>query len=296
MNETAALSGGGSVSKTTRRGPHAPRGAEGESPGITGAALARRCWSAGRKRASAARPSSELRRPWSLPDDPSIVRGDRRVSRGRRSGSTDISRGPLRRAAFHIVLVCHENRGLTRPLRDVTRRVAKAGLRRDRGGSALARRRTARHDFDALPGILARRLPRARAGFQERPRVPRARCLRGGTASDDGLLLTARVTWRVAAGVPDLRVACLFTASRPGGDCARSFGAACSRSTAGSTTASTRTSGIPGGDGQARQDFRKIVYPDVDPRFPQRYRRALQRRCSEGRVGEALAVVRQIPA
>src|SRR5207244_47668 len=61
---------------------------------------------------------------------------------------------PDKPGACPIVLVCHENRGLTRHIEDVTRRLAKAGyvgfavdlLSREGG--------TNRQSFDAIPGLL----------------------------------------------------------------------------------------------------------------------------------------------
>jgi len=77
--------------------PHAPRGLKAIA-GITGTAA--RGADAGGAGASRRRPARFLRarRPWSLPDDPSIVAGIAEFQG--RSALDGTSRGPLRRAAF----------------------------------------------------------------------------------------------------------------------------------------------------------------------------------------------------
>src|SRR5947207_204919 len=91
--------------------------------------------------------------PLVAPDDPSIVAGIAEFpGEGVRLDGYLARPGGTGRHA--IVLVCHENRGLTRHIEDVARRVAKAGyvglavdlLSREGG--------TPQPDVDAIPGIL----------------------------------------------------------------------------------------------------------------------------------------------
>jgi carboxymethylenebutenolidase len=85
------------------------------------------------------------------------------------------------------VLVCHENRGLTRHIEDVTRRVTKAGyvglavdlLSREGG--------TAKQDFDAIPGILGR-APAARHVQDFRSGLAHARSLSAARGDRAGMV------------------------------------------------------------------------------------------------------------
>jgi carboxymethylenebutenolidase len=119
---------------------------------------------------------------------------------------------PAKGGRSPIVLVCHENRGLTPHIEDVTRRLAKAGyvgmavdlLSREGG--------TAKHDFDAIPGILSKAAPERHvqdfaSGLAFAKSQPYARADRAGMT---GFCFGGGVTWRVAAGVPELRAAVPF--------------------------------------------------------------------------------------
>jgi carboxymethylenebutenolidase len=119
---------------------------------------------------------------------------------------------PKQSGRFPIVLVCHENRGLTRHIEDVTRRAAKAGylglavdlLSREGG--------TAKHEFDAIPGILGRAAPERhvqdfQSGLAHAKSQPFASGDRVGMV---GFCFGGAVTWRVAAAVRDLRAAVPF--------------------------------------------------------------------------------------
>ncbi len=140
--------------------------------GITGAALAAQMLEA-RAQTPPAGKSLANSAPLVAPDDPSIVAGIAEFpGEGvRLSGYLARPAGTVRHA---VVLVCHENRGLTRHIEDVARRVAKAGYvgLRARSGPALARRRdrqarVRRDSRDPRQG--GPRTPRA--GFQEWARV-----------------------------------------------------------------------------------------------------------------------------
>src|SRR5256885_11127274 len=122
--------------------------------GITGTALAAQMLEARAQAAPAAKVSASSA-PLVMPDDPWIVAGIAEFP-GEGVRLDGYLARPAQTGRFPIVLVCHENRGLTRHIEDVTRRVAKAGyvglavdlLSREGG--------TAKHDFDANPGILGR--------------------------------------------------------------------------------------------------------------------------------------------
>ncbi len=125
--------------------------------GVTGAMLAAQILEAHAQGAPTAKaPSGSA--PLVAPDDPSIVAGVAEFP-GVGARLAGYLARPAKPGSFPIVLVCHENRGLTRHIEDVARRVAKAGyvglavdlLSREGG--------TAKHGFDAIPGILGKAAP-----------------------------------------------------------------------------------------------------------------------------------------
>jgi carboxymethylenebutenolidase len=119
---------------------------------------------------------------------------------------------PSKAGTFPIVLVCHENRGLTAHIEDVTRRAAKAGytalavdlLSREGG--------TAKHTYDDVPGVLGKAPPERHvqdflSGLAHVRTLPSARADRVGMT---GFCFGGGMTWRVAAALPDLRAAVPF--------------------------------------------------------------------------------------
>src|SRR5207245_7236265 len=93
--------------------------------GITGAALAAQMLEARAQVAPAGKaPAGSA--PLVAPDDPSIVAGIAEFP-GEGVRLDGYLARPAQSGRFPVVLVCHENRGLTRHIEDVTRRVAKAG-------------------------------------------------------------------------------------------------------------------------------------------------------------------------
>jgi carboxymethylenebutenolidase len=119
---------------------------------------------------------------------------------------------PSKAGTFPIVLVCHENRGLTAHIEDVTRRVAKAGyvglavdlLAREGG--------TARHGYDEVPAVLGAAPPERHvadfiAGLAHARTLPSAR---GDRVAMTGFCFGGGMSWRVAAALPDLRAAVPF--------------------------------------------------------------------------------------
>src|SRR5256714_15480153 len=173
--------------------------------GITGAALAAQMLEARAQVAPAGKaPASPA--PMVAPDDPAIVAGIAEFP-GEGVRLDGYLARPAATGRHAIVLVCHENRGLTRHIEDVTRRVAKAGyvglavdlLSREGG--------TAKHDVDAIPGILdqaapARHVQDFKSGLAYARSLPWAR---GDRVGMTGFCFGGAVTWRVAAGGPGLR-------------------------------------------------------------------------------------------
>lgn len=120
---------------------------------------------------------------------------------------------PAAEGSFPIVLVCHENRGLTPHIEDVARRLARAGyvgvavdLLSREGGTA------AQTDADAIPGLLSGAPPERHvqdfsSALAYAKAQPFAQADRAGML---GFCFGGGVTWLVAAGVPELRAAVPF--------------------------------------------------------------------------------------
>jgi carboxymethylenebutenolidase len=118
---------------------------------------------------------------------------------------------------FAVVLVCHENRGLTEHIQDVTRRVAKAGyvglavdLLSRQGGSAAV-------GSDNVPGALGQSSPEQfvadfRSGWEYLQTQPFADTTRTGMV---GFCFGGGVTWQVATHMPELRAAVPFYGPHP---------------------------------------------------------------------------------
>jgi carboxymethylenebutenolidase len=188
------------------------RGALKMIAGITGAAAAAQMLEARAQQPAQKSGYSPARSPYSVPANDIAV-----VARAVPfQGSDGQMRGyiarPARDGRYPVVLVCHENRGLTPHVEDVTRRLAKAGyvgmavdlLSREGG--------TAKHDYEAIPGLLSKAPPERHvqdfaSGLSFAKSQPFARADRVGMT---GFCFGGGVTWRVAAGVPELRAAVPF--------------------------------------------------------------------------------------
>src|SRR5262245_16612353 len=179
--------------------------------GVAGAALAAQALDArAQARAPAPKPAPGAP-PQVSPSDPDIVAGVAEFP-GEGARLAGYFARPARSALYPVVLVCHENRGLTRHIEDVTRRVAKAGyvglavdlLSREGG--------TDKNDFDAIPGILgkappARHVQDFKSGLAFARTQMAARLDRAGMV---GFCFGGAVTWRGAAALPEARAAVPF--------------------------------------------------------------------------------------
>jgi carboxymethylenebutenolidase len=125
---------------------------------------------------------------------------------------------PKGQGPFPAILVCHENRGLTDYIRDVTRRVAKAGyvglavdLLSSQGGTAKVA------DPAQIPGILSNTPPDDLAGYflsaiqylQSQPYVKKDQLGMVGFCFGGGM------TWLVSTKAPQLRAAVPFYGPNP---------------------------------------------------------------------------------
>jgi carboxymethylenebutenolidase len=241
--------------------------------GLTGAAVAAqmldaRAQAAPAEKASPA-PSTKAAAALVAPNDPAIV-----ASSVRFDGGDAELRGYLARPAgggsSPIVLVCHENRGLTPHIEDVSRRAAKAGyvalavdlLSREGG--------TAAHEYDAIPTLLGKAPPERhvrdfQAGLAATKALPFARPDRAGIT---GFCFGGGVTWRVAAGVPELRAAVPFYGLPVAAADVPKINAAVLAIYAGRDD--RINANIPAIEAAMKENgktFKKIVYPGVDHAF-----------------------------
>lgn len=177
---------------------------------------------------------------------------------------------PLKAGTFPIVLVCHESRGLTRHIEDVTRRLAKAGyvgfavdlLSREGG--------TSKHSPDAASALLGKP-PTARhvQDFQSALAWAKSQPFaRGDRAGMVGFSFGGGVTWRVAVATPELKAAVPFYGLPVAASEAANINAAVLAIYAGRDE--RINANIPAIEAAMREKakvFRKLVYPDVDHAF-----------------------------
>jgi carboxymethylenebutenolidase len=151
-----------------------------------------------------------------MPDDPAVVASEVQIP----TADTNII-GYLARPAGEgvapVILVCHENRGLTPHIQDVTRRFAKAGyvglavdLLSRQGGSAAVGQ-------DNVPGALGNIAPDQfvedfKSGWRYLQGQAFADAARVGMT---GFCFGGGVTWRVATQMPELLAAVPFYGPHP---------------------------------------------------------------------------------
>ena len=238
--------------------------------GVAGSALAARVLDARAQGAKAAAPKAAPSvAPQVAPNDPDIVSGVAEFP-GEGARLDGYFARPARTGLFPVVLVCHENRGLTRHIEDVTRRVAKAGyvglavdlLSREGG--------TDRNDYDAIPGILGK-APPARHVQDFRSGLAYARsqmAARIDSAGMVGFCFGGAVTWRVAAALPELRAAVPFYGIPVPDAEVPAIGAAVLAIYAGrDERINQHIPAIEAAMAKNSKTFRKIVYPEVDHAF-----------------------------
>ena len=169
------------------------------------------------------------------------------------------------------VLVCHENRGLTEHIKDVTRRVAEAGyvglavdlLSRQGGTAAVA-------DASQIPGMLSNQPPDQFVrdftdGWRWLQAQPQVRSEGVGMV---GFCFGGGVTWRVAIGLAEVRAAVPFYGPHPDPSELASIQGAVLAIYAGRDDRINQS--IPAIEtemGRLGKDFEKVIYPDTDHGF-----------------------------
>jgi carboxymethylenebutenolidase len=150
------------------------------------------------------------------PDDPDIQAGEIQFS-GQEVALMGYLAVPASSGPTPVVLVCHENRGLTEHIEDVTRRLAKAGymalavdlLSRQGGTEAVG--------ADNVPGVLGQTpedqfIQDFLSGWRYLQEQPNALAERVGMV---GFCFGGGVTWRMATHMPDLLAAVPFYGPHP---------------------------------------------------------------------------------
>ncbi len=169
-----------------------------------------------------------------------------------------------------VVLVCHENRGLTDHIRDVARRLAKAGyvalavdlLSRQGGTAAVGN--------ENVPGVLGSTSPEQfvqdfRSGWEYLKSQTYADTNRLGMV---GFCFGGGVTWLVATKMPELKAAVPFYGPHPPLEGVSDIQAAVRAIYAGNDQRINQ--GIPAIEEAMLQNskvFEKIIYPNVDHAF-----------------------------
>ncbi len=145
------------------------------------------------------------------PDDAAVEAGPIEFPSGADTITGYLAR-PKKDGTFPVVLVCHENRGLTAHIQDVTRRLAKAGyvglavdLLSRQGGSAQVGEAN-------VPGALgsidpAQFVEDFKNGWAYLQTLPSTQAQRVGMV---GFCFGGGITWRVAVGMPELKAAVPF--------------------------------------------------------------------------------------
>ena len=151
-----------------------------------------------------------------MPDDPAIIASEVQFPAADTNIMGYLAR-PSNEAPAPVILVCHENRGLTPHIQDVARRFAKAGyvglavdLLSRQGGSAAVGQ-------DNVPGALGNMPPEQfvedfKSGWRYLQGQPFADAARVGMT---GFCFGGGVTWQVATQMPELLAAVPFYGPHP---------------------------------------------------------------------------------
>ena len=151
-----------------------------------------------------------------MPDDPAVIASEVQIPASDTNIIGYLAR-PSAEGAAPVILVCHENRGLTPHIQDVARRFAKAGyvglavdLLSRQGGSAAVGQ-------ENVPGTLGNISPDQfvedfKSGWLYLQGQPFADARRVGMT---GFCFGGGVTWRVATQMPELLAAVPFYGPHP---------------------------------------------------------------------------------
>jgi carboxymethylenebutenolidase len=204
------------------------------------------------------------------PDDPAVQAGALEFSGQDGAALLGYLARPQGDGPFAVVLVCHENRGLTPHIEDVTRRLAKAGyvglavdLLSRQGGSAAVGQAN-------VPGVLGQ-TPSEQyvqdflSGWAFLKTQPYAQAERVGMV---GFCYGGGVTWTMATRMPELRAAVPFYGPHPPLEDVEDIQAAVLAIYGGKDARINQ--GIPAIEEAMKANnkvFEKVIYPDADHAF-----------------------------
>jgi carboxymethylenebutenolidase len=204
------------------------------------------------------------------PDDPAVTASDVQFPGQDNATLFGYLARPASGAAAPVVLVCHENRGLTDHIRDVTRRLAKAGyvalavdLLSRQGG-------TGKVSADAVPGALSNINPDQfvqdfMSGWDYLKGQSYAQAERVGMV---GFCFGGGVTWRVATKMPELRAAVPYYGPPPPVEELATIKAAVLGIYAGNDNRITSTApAVEEAMKKNNKVFEKVIYPGADHAF-----------------------------
>jgi len=177
---------------------------------------------------------------------------------------------PAGEGPFPVVLICHENRGLTEHIKDVARRLAQAGyvalavdlLSRQGGTSTL--------DTGDVPGILGNTssdqfVADFLSGWEYLKTLPYTQTERTGMV---GFCFGGGVTWLMATRMPELRAAVPFYGLHPPVEEVPNIQAAVLGIYAGNDQRINQgISAIEKAMAQNGKIYEKVIYPGVDHAF-----------------------------
>ncbi|MGZ9235162.1 MAG: dienelactone hydrolase family protein [Anaerolineales bacterium] len=204
-----------------------------------------------------------------MPDDPAIIASEVQFPAPDTTLMGYLAR-PSDETPAPVILVCHENRGLTPHIQDVTRRFAKAGyvglavdLLSRQGGSAAVGQ-------ENVPGALGNISPAQfvedfKSGWRYLQGQPFADASRVGMT---GFCFGGGVTWQVATQMPELLAAVPFYGPHPEVEDVPNIRAAVLAMYG--ELDSRINSGIPAIEQAVQENnkiYEKVVYPNADHAF-----------------------------
>lgn len=204
-----------------------------------------------------------------MPDDPAVIASDVQIPASDTNILGYLAR-PSNETISPVILVCHENRGLTPHIQDVTRRFAKAGyvglavdLLSRQGGSVAV-------GASNVPGALGNIPPEQfvddfKSGWQYLQSQSFADAPRVGMT---GFCFGGGVTWQVAVHMPELLAAIPFYGPHPAVEDVSAINAAILAIYG--ELDSRINSGIPAIEEAMNANnkiYEKVIYPNADHAF-----------------------------
>lgn len=234
--------------------------------GLTGVPLAAALLDARAQQPAPAAAAPAAAGPQVAPDDPAIVAGPA-------SFGADLAgylARPARDGRFPIVLVCHENRGLTPHIEDVTRRLARAGFVGVAVDLVSREGGTRKLDSNDVPSLLGKQPPgQPVADFQAALKYAQAQPFaRPDRVGMIGFCYGGGVTWRVAVATPEVAAAVPFYGlPAAAADVPKLTGSVLAIYAGRDARINANIPAIEAATKENGKSFAKIVYPDVDHGF-----------------------------